>query len=294
MRVFVTGATGFIGSAVIPELLAAGHTVLGLTRSDEGAAALERMGVASHRGELTDLDSLAAGARACDGVIHLAFIHDFSQFVANMAIDRKAVETLIAALEGTGKPLVSTSGTAMLSPGRAVVETDWPATLDGTRSGTELVVRAAADRGVRAIVLRLPQVHDATKFGLISYLIDVARQKGFAAYVGEGANRWPAAHVSDVGRLYRLALEKAAPGVALHAVGESGVANKAIAEVIGAGMGVPVRSLAMEEVGDYLGWMVMFAGLDNLVSSAITQQTMGWTPAGPDLLTDLRAHFVHA
>ncbi len=291
MRVFVTGATGFIGSAVIPELLAAGHTVLGLARSDEGATALEQMGVESHRGELTDLDSLAAGARACDGVIHLAFIHDFSQFMANMAIDRKAVETLIGALEGTGKPLISTSGTAMFTPGRAVVETDWAEAVDATRAGTELVVKAAADRGVRAVVLRLPQVHDTTKAGLISYLIENARQKGMAAYIGDGANRWPAAHVSDVGRLYRLALEKATPGVALHAVGESGVSNKAIAEVIGAGMGVPVRSLAMDEAGDYLGWMAMFAGLDNLVSSAITRETMGWTPTGPGLLADLRAHF---
>ena len=294
MRVFVTGATGFIGSAVIPELLAAGHTVLGMARSDDGAAALERMGVESHRGELTDLDSLTAGARACDGVIHLAFIHDFSQFMANIAIDRKAVETLIAALEGAGKPLIVTSGTAMFSPGRAVVETDWTQTLDATRSGTELVVRASADKGVRAIIMRLPQVHDTTRAGLISYLIENARQKGLAAYVGDGANRWPAAHVSDVGRLYRLALEKAAPGVALHAVGEAGVPNKAIAEVIGAGLGLPVRSLTMDEAGDYLGWMAMFAGLDNLVSNDITRETMGWEPTGPDLLTDLRAQFAKA
>ena len=291
MRVFVTGATGFIGSAVIPELLAAGHSVLGMARSDDGMASLERLGAQPHRGELTDLDSLAAGARACDAVIHLAFIHDFSRFVENMAIDRKAVETLIAALEGTGKGLIVTSGTAMFPAGRAVVETDWPAILDASRSGTELVVKASADRGVRAVVMRLPQVHDTTRFGLISYLIEVARAKGFAAYVGDGANRWPAAHVSDVGRLYRLAVETAAPGVALHAVGEGGVANRAIAEVIGSGMGVPVRSLSADEVGDYLGWMAMFAGVDNLVSNDITRETMGWEPTGPDLLNDLRAHF---
>lgn len=291
MRVFVTGATGFIGTAVIPELLATGHSVLGMARSDAGAAALATMGVESHRGELTDLESLKAGALACDGVIHLAFIHDFSQFTANIEIDRRAVEALAGALEGSGKPLINTSGTLMVASGRRAMETDRPTEPASGRAATELVVNAAASRGVRACNMRLPQVHDRQKFGLISYLIEIAQRSGTAAYVGDGASRWPAAHVSDVAKLYRLALEKAEPGAALHAVGEEGVSQKVIAETLGAGLGLPVSSISLAEASDHFRWMGMFAGLDNTTSSAITQETMGWTPTGPHLITDLRAHF---
>ncbi len=290
MRVFVTGATGFIGSAVVQELLGAGHEVLGLARSDSSAERLTSLGVAVHRGELADTQSLAAGARACDGVIHTAFIHDFSQYEANGETDRVALEAMASALEGTGKPLVSTSGLTADTPGRASTEQDGP-DLNGlgrVRAKSEEVL-AAASRGVRASVIRLPPtVHGRGDQGFMPQLIETARRTGVAAYVGDGANRWPAVHRLDAARLFRLACETAAPGTRLHGVGEEGVPMRAIAEVMGAGLGVPVRSLTAEEAMAHFGFLGMFVGRDFPASSALTREMMGWRPQAPDLLADLR------
>jgi nucleoside-diphosphate-sugar epimerase len=289
MRVFVTGATGFIGSAIVPELRAAGHTVLGFARSDAAAETLARLGVEVQRGVLTDTDSLVAGARVCEGVIHTAFIHDFSRFEENVEIDRLAVEALAGALEGSGRPLVITSGTALVAAGRMITEHD-PARPGAHRAASEELVLAAAARGVRGSVVRLPpSVHGAGDHGFVPMLIDLARRTGVAAFVGEGANRWPAVHRLDAARLFRLALEHAAPGTRLHAVAEEGVPMRAIAETIAAGLGVPARGLTEAEAAAHFGWMARFVGLDNPSSSAITRETFGWQPEGPELLADVRA-----
>ncbi|HEU4409579.1 MAG TPA: SDR family oxidoreductase [Polyangiaceae bacterium] len=291
MRVFVTGATGFIGQAVVRELITAGHAVLGLARSDGSAEALARMGAAAHRGELTDPDGLAAGARACDGVIHLAFIHDFAAYADAAATDRRAVEALAAALEGSGKPLVVTSGTATLRPGRIGTERDAPApgAAAAPRAPSEAATLAAAERGVRASVVRLPpSVHGAGDRGFVPALIGVARRTGLAAFVGDGANRWPAVHRLDAARLFRRALEGAAPGARLHGVAEEGVPMRAIAEAIGEGLGVPVRGLSEGEAAAHFDWMARFVAIDNPTSSAVTRDTLGWRPQEPGLLTDLR------
>lgn len=286
MRVFVTGATGFIGSAVVQELIGAGHTVSGLARSDASAEALVRAGAAVHRGALHDTESLAAGARACDGVIHLAFIHDFSQYEANAETDRVATAAMAAAMEGTGKPLVVTSGTAVLAPGRVGVETDAPTAQ--TRAVSELVLDAA-DRGVRVSAVRLaPSVHGAGDHAFVPALIDIARKTGVSAYVGDGANRWPAVHRLDAATLFRLALEKAAPGARLHGAAEEGITVRSIAETIGEGLGLPVRSVTTDEALGQFGWLAGFIGLDAPASSAITRSTLGWDPKHPDLLTDMQ------
>ena len=290
MRVFVTGATGFVGSAVVRELQDAGHQVVGLARSDAAAEALRAVGVEVRRGDLTAPEGLAAAARDSDGVLHLAFIHDFSKYEDNAQIDRRAVEAMLGALEGSGKPFVLTSGTGAIAPGRLATEQDAPPR-DGpfsARLGTEFVVLDAAERGVRAMVIRLPQVHGAGDHGFIPQLIAGARRGGVAGYLGDGANRWPAVHRFDAARLYRLALENGKPGAVLHAIGDEGVSHRAMAEVIGEGLGVPVRSLAPEALAANLGWLAAFAGLDAPASSAITRRTLGWTPEGPDLLTDMR------
>lgn len=290
MRVFVTGATGFIGSAVVNELMAAGHQVLGLVRSDASADALARLGVEPHRGELSDTNSLAAGARTCDGVIHTAFIHDFSQYEANAATDQRALDAMARALQGSGKPLVATSGTAVLAPGRIGTEDDLPA-LDGLgriRAASEVVL-AAAERGVRVSVVRLPpSVHGRGDHAFVPALIDIARRTGVAAFVGDGANRWPAVHRLDAARLFRLALEKAAPGSRLHGAAEEGIPMRAIAQAIGRGLGLPVRGMGEEEAAGHFGWLAPFVALDNSTSSALTRSSLGWDPQQPDLLTDLR------
>jgi nucleoside-diphosphate-sugar epimerase len=292
MRVFVTGATGFIGSAIVRELLEAGHEVLGLVRSAAAAETLARLGVKAHAGELSDTDSLAAGAKACEGVIHTAFIHDFSAYDAAVETDRRAVEALAGALEGSGKPFVVTSGTLMLArvaPGRVGTEEDTLGSAAIPRAASEATALAAARRGVRASIVRLPpSVHGTGDHGFVPRLIDIARRTRISAFVGDGANRWPAVHRLDAARLFRLALEKAAPGARLHGVAEEGVPLRAIAQTIGAGLGLPVRSLAEDEARKHFDWLAPFVAIDNPTSSALTRRTLGWQPQQPDLLTDMR------
>lgn len=291
MKVFVTGATGFIGRAIVRELRAAGHEVLGLARTDAAADALAAAGIPAHRGDLADHASLIAGARACDGVIHTAFNHDFSNHHGAVELDRQAVLAMTAALEGTGKPFVLTSGTALAARGRAITEQDAPdpANAITPRGATEQIVLDAAARGVRASVMRLPpSVHGAGDKGFVPLLIGLARRTGVAAYPGDGGNRWPAVHRLDAARLYRLALERAAPGTRLHAVAEEGIPTRAIAEAIGAGLGVPVHGLPAAETARHFDWMARFIGIDNPTSGAATRAGFGWEPTQPDLLTDMR------
>jgi nucleoside-diphosphate-sugar epimerase len=287
MKVFVTGATGFVGSAVVDELIKAGHQVVGMARSDAGAESLAKAGAEVHRGELTDLKSLRSGAAKADGVIHAAFIHDFSKFAENCEIDRLAVEALGAELVGSSRPLIVTAGTALAAPGRLATEEDAPAA-SVPRAASESATEAVAAQGVRAMVVRLPQVHDTVKQGLVTYLIGVAREKGVSAYVGEGLNRWAAVHRLDAARVYRLALEKGVAGARYHAVAEGGVRVKDIATAIGNGLKVPVVSLSPEEAGAHFGWLGMFAGYDIPVSSALTQEWLRWKPAAlPGMIEDL-------
>ena len=289
MRVFVTGATGFIGSALVPELINAGHKVLGLTRSDAGAKSLAAAGAEVHRGSLEDLESLKSGAAKADSVIHLAFIHDFSKFQENCETDRRAIEALGSALAGSDRLLIATSGTLLVAPGRLATEEDAPS---GTipRLTTAEEAAALAGPGVRICVVRLPQVHDQNKQGLVTYLIDIAREKGVSAFVGDGMNRWSAAHLSDTARLYRLALEKGSAGC-YHAVAEEGVPVRDIAEVIGRRLKLPVVAKTPAEAADHFGTMGGFAGLDGPASSALTRERLGWRPVGPGLIADLqRAH----
>ena len=291
MRVFLTGASGFIGSAVIAELKAHGHEVVGLARNDENAAKLKAAGVEVHRGDLSEPQTLAAGAAACDGTIHCAFIHDFSQYLENIAIDRRAVDAMLAAMEGSGKPFILTSGTLMADPGREANEED-AASTDGPGAGrgaTEQVVEDYARRGVRAMIVRLPQVHDTQKHGLVTYAIDVAKEKGVSAYIGDGANRWAAAHVGDVAKVYRLALEKGVAGARYHAVGEPGVSMREVAEAVGKRLDLPVASIAPEDAPAHFGFLAMFAGRDVPTSSKLTQERLGWTPTGPGMVADLVA-----
>lgn len=291
MRVFVTGATGFIGSAVAEELLGAGHEVLGLARSDAAADALARLGARAHLGDLADLDSLAAAARLCDGVAHLAFIHDFSKYRENGEIDRRAVAAMAEALADSGKPMVITSGVTVVGPGRTVTEDD-PASHDSpsaVRTPSEEAVLAAARRGVRSSLIRLPpSVHGPGDRAFVPALIGSARRAGFSAYVEGGGNRWPAVHRRDAARLFRLALEAAPPGTRLHGVAEEGIAMRAIAEAIGEGLGLPVRSIAGHKAPAHFDWLAPFAGIDAHASSTITRRSMGWEPRENGLLTDMR------
>jgi len=291
MRVFVTGATGFIGTKVVKELLGAGHTVLGLTRSDAGAEALVKAGAEVHRGDINDLDSLRAGAAQADGVIHLAFIHDFTKLVENCETDRRAIVALGAALAGTDRPLIVTSGTGMARGEEGVAATEDDKRVSSKvipRAASEEAVDALAERGVRAMVVRLPQVHDTVKQGLVSYAIRIAREKGVVAYVGDGQSRWPAAHVTDVARLYRLVLEKGIVGARYNAVAEEGVSAKEMFTVVGAGLKLPVVSLTAEEAKGHFGGLAIFFGRDSPASSAKTRREMGWEPNGPGMLEDLR------
>jgi nucleoside-diphosphate-sugar epimerase len=288
MRVFLTGATGFIGSRILPELLAAGHQVVGNTRSDAGARQLEEAGAAVHRGDLEDPAALAKGAEGADAVIHTAFDHDFARYAENCDKDRRVIEAIADVLAWSDRPLLITSAVGIGSPGAGqfaredVLDRDHPM----PRIASELAGLAAGERGVSVGVVRLPQVHDPVKQGLISPLIDLAREKGVSAYVGEGRNRWCAAAVEDVARLYVLALDRHEPGARWNAVAEEAIPMRSIAEAIGTGLNVPVSSVSETEAGHF-GWMAGFAALDMPASGAITRERLGWTPAGPTLLEDL-------
>lgn len=291
MRVFVTGATGFVGSAVTRELLDAGHEVLGLARSDRSAEALKSAGAEVHRGDLNDLDSLRRGAEAADGVAHLAFIHDFTNLTTSGEADLRAIEAIGSVLEGTGKPFVVTSG-LLTAPGRLGTEED-PADPDSPakhRHASEVATLALAERGVRSSVLRLPpSVHGEGDIGFVPMFIDFARGKGVSAMVGDGSNRWAAVHRLDAARLFRLALEAAPAGVRLHAIGDEGVPFREIAEIVGRGLGVPVASVAPEEATDHFGWLGHFAAIDMRASGTLTRKLLDWHPEHPALIPDLEA-----
>lgn len=289
MRIFLTGATGFIGSALVPELIAAGHQVIGMTRSDAGAHALVDAGAEVHRANLEDTNSLREGAAKADAVIHLAFDHDFSNFVANCEKDRRAIAALGEALAGSDRPLLITSGTGMGGGehGQPASEDVFNPSHQNPRIGSEMAGNALLESGINLSVMRLPQVHNPYKQGLVSPLIAVAREKGISAYVGDGLNRWPAGHLSDVVRLYRLAIEKAQPGARYHAVAEEGVTSREIAESLGRGLDLPAVSITVQDAAAHFGWMAMFASLDMPASSALTQARLGWKPTGPTLIADL-------
>ena len=277
MRVFVTGATGFIGSAIVRELLASGHQVLGLARSEEGAAKVQAAGAEVHRGSLEDLESLKSGAAATDGIIHTAFIHDFSNMPAAGVTDRVAIETMGAVLAGSGRPLVIASGTAILGSGKKATEDDEPAAGPGShRSASEQVILDLAQQGVRSSVVRLPpSVHGDGDHGFIPIIIGIAREKGVSAYVGDGHNLWPAVHRLDAARVFRLALEKGTPGARFHAIGDEGIPTRDIAAAIGRGLNLPVEPGVAPE---HFGWMGRFFALDVPASATLTRERLGWTP----------------
>lgn len=288
MRVFITGATGFVGSAVVRELLDAGHEVLGLARSDEAARVLAEGGAKANRGDLMDLESLRRGASWAEGVIHTAFIHDFANFVETGQVDKRAIETLGEALAGSDRPLIVTSGVALLAQGNVVTEDTPPPPASNVPRLSEQAAEVVATMGVNATSIRLPPtVHGEGDHGFLQTLIGIARQKGVSVYVDEGLNHWPAVHRLDAATLYRLVLEQGAPSPRYHGVAEEGVPFKAIAEVIGRRVGVPVVGKTPEEAGEHFGWFARFAGLDCRASSRNTREQLGWVPTRPDLISDL-------
>ena len=288
MRVFVTGASGFIGRATVPELIKAGHTVVGLSRSPANDKVIAAMGAEILHGSLEDTESLKRGAADADGVIHLGFIHDFSKFMENGQIDARAIAAMGQVLEDTNKPFIVTSGVALLAPGRLSTENDAAHSGDGVPRVSEAAAFAFVDRGVRAMAMRLPQVHGGEgKCGLLEYALNVAREKAVSAYVGDGSTRWAAAHRLDVARLYRLALENGVAGKAYHAVADEGIAMRDIGEVFARHLNVPTRSIPLEDAGAHFGWLGMFAAIDAPASSALTQDWLGWKPKEIGLLEDI-------
>jgi nucleoside-diphosphate-sugar epimerase len=295
MRIFLTGATGFIGSNVLPELVNAGHQVLGLTRSEAGAKSLAAAGAEAHRGDIEDLESLRSGAAACDGVIHTAFDHNFANFAANCQKDRRAIEALGSALEGSDRPLIITSSTAMGTalPGQPATEDYFNPEHPNPRVASELAGRELSERGANVSVMRLSQIHNTFKQGLVTDVIQLARKTGVSAYVGEGLNKWSATHISDTAHLFRLALEKHEPGARYHATAEQGIAFRQIAEAIGQSLGMPVVAMSPDESAAHFGWLAAFVSKDMSALSITTQERLGWHPTGPGLLADL-AQIEHA
>ena len=292
MRVFVTGATGFVGSAIVENLIQAGHQVLGLARSEAGSDALTRLGAGVYRGDLSDTAGLAAGARQCDGVIHTAYNHDFTQFAAAGETDRRAVEALGSALVGTGKPLVVTSAIGLLTPGRPTTEEDEgdPHSPGAVRIPSEKMALGFASQGVRSSIIRLPiMVHDRTRQGFATRLAGLARQTGVSAYIGDGLNRWPAVHRLDAADLFRLALESGATGSRYHAIAEEGVTLRTIADAIGRKLDVPVVAKSPDKAAEHFGFVAYFVGADFQAASAQTKRTLGWNPTRHGVVADLEA-----
>ncbi len=293
MRVFVTGSTGFIGTHVTRELLDAGHQVLGLTRSQAGVSALQAMGAEPHLGDLEDLPSLQHGADACDAVIHTAFDHDFSRFVANCQKDARAIAALGSAMAGSARPLLITSATPMgsLAPGQPADEDHFDPQHGNPRIATELAGEALLQAGINVVVVRLSQIHNPDKHGLVTELIQHAREKKVSAYLDQGLNQWSAAHVLDAAHLYRLALEKNQPGARYHATAESAISMKLIAQTIAQGLGVPTVEVPASQALAAFGWLAGFVGKDMTSLSTKTQSRLGWTPEGPGLISDIERHF---
>ncbi|HEY1720728.1 MAG TPA: SDR family oxidoreductase [Magnetospirillaceae bacterium] len=295
MRVFVTGATGFVGTAVVKELLGNGHSVLGMARSDDGAAKLAKAGATVHRGDLQDLDSLKRGAAESDGVVHCGFIHDFSKFAENCAIDAAAIDAMGETLAGSNRPLIVTSGTGVLQPeepGKAITEDQPQPNPSPFPRQSEEKGLAWATKGVRAMVVRLPPTtHGAGDHGFVPILINLAREKGAAAYVGEGLNVWSAGHRFDAAKVYRLALEKGMAGARYHAIAEEGIPFKDMAAVIGRHLNVPVVSKTKDEAAAHFGWFGHFAGMGNRSSSQKTRDALGWKPTEIGLVEDMEAHY---